>query len=476
MAFKSDKDKEQFISKLQSAGFSPEEIDKEVGDIESAQVKQPVAPPAPKPSSQFGGGGSPLTTTAPPPVMEQPTAGEAVNKLADLAQQREEQKQDLIGQVWDTTAGKVLGGLGLAYGGYKLGRLAERKFGETTGLPVEQRIEPTMGTPRESARLPQQAQMSAEEQWRASLSPREQEMIARSEAAKASKAAEASARAAVTPAVTPEPPAFLLREPPAGAATPPEMPKKIWEPPTASLAISQPATPTAPPPAPAEAAPTKISPVDVEQKLGKATAVTGTGMPAYHGEGTEKSKLKSNFNSIKEVPKGYVFVPGGNYMDAVRNAVGQEAYTANLKATGGYPTTNEAQSAQSREINRSLGRPTREEAIAKGLPLGEKTEPITIRVAGKKAVQVGGVTGALILATDLASAAQEGISAAKQGDRQMATGYLTDILGALTGPIGYTASQLFGTSPEDLRTLRAAEQAQKVGAGRGIAPPSAYQR
>mgnify|MGYP006274835409 CR=1 FL=1 len=443
MAFKSDKDKEQFISKLQSAGFSPEEIDKEVGDIESAQVKQPVAPPAPKPSSQFGGGGSPLTTTAPPPVMEQPTAGEAVNKLADLAQQREEQKQDLIGQVWDTTAGKVLGGLGLAYGGYKLGRLAERKFGETTGLPVEQRIEPTMGTPRESARLPQQAQMSAEEQWRASLSPREQEMIARSEAAKASKAAEASARAAVTPAVTPEPPAFLLREPPAGAVTPPAAPAPV--------------APTAPPPAPAaQAAP------QIEEKLGKPTVTTGTGMPAYHGEGTEKSRLKSNFNSIKEVPKGYVFVPGGNYMDAVRNAVGQEAYTANLKATGGYPTTNEAQIAQSREINRSLGRPTREEALAKGLPLGEKTPPITQKVAGKKLVHVGGIAGALILATDLAKAAQE-----------RDVGKMADIATDFFVP---PFAQSLGLNANEEQELARRRYEGMVGGGRGIAPPSAYQR
>lgn len=278
MAFKSDKDKEQFISKLQAAGFSPEEIDKEVGDIESAQVKQPVAPPAPKPSSQFGGGGSPLTTTAPPPVMEQPTAGEAVNKLADLAQQREEQKQDLIGQVWDTTAGKVLGGLGLAYGGYKLGRLAERKFGETTGLPVEQRVEPTMGTPRESARLPQQAQMSAEEQWRASLSPREQEMIARSEAAKASKAAEASARAAVTPAVTPEPPAFLLREPPAGAVTPPAAPA-----PVAPTAPTAPAPAEAAPPAEPVAEAPKAEPAKAESKA--KPAKTKISMPEGWGKG-----------------------------------------------------------------------------------------------------------------------------------------------------------------------------------------------
>ena len=110
------------------------------------------------------------------------------------------------------------------------------------------------------------------------------------------------------------------------------------------------------------------------------------------------------------------------------------------------------------------------EAKASGVALPEPTPSITQKIAGSKTVRVAGVTGALILASDLASAAEEGVASAKQGDRQMATGYLTDILGALTGPVGFTASQLFGTSPDELRTLRAAEQARKAGVGRGVAP------
>lgn len=148
---------------------------------------------------------------------------------------------------------------------------------------------------------------------------------------------------------------------------------------------------------------------DIEEKLGKPTLTTGSGMPAYEGQGAEGSKLKhkeGKFASLNDIPKGTVFVPNGQYMDTARNATGQAAYTQNLKSTGGYPTTNEATAAQSRAINASLNRPTREQAIAQGLSLGENTPPITLRVNKKKIVTVAGVTGALVLLPDLANAAQ----------------------------------------------------------------------
>lgn len=92
------------------------------------------------------------------------------------------------------------------------------------------------------------------------------------------------------------------------------------------------------------------------------------------------------------------------------------------------------------------------------------------------ALKAGGPAALLMAIADSANAAQGGSAAVKQGDTQMARGYATDLVGALTGPLGMIASQVFGTSPEDLRVLRAAEQGRKVGGGRGIAPPSAYQR
>jgi hypothetical protein len=295
--------------------------------------------------------------------------------------------------------------------------------------------------------------------------------------------------------VNPKLPALL--QPPAGAAPPPVVAPAIAEPvaspvlPTTPIKTDNPlitaaqAAPVVPAPAEASAAKTTNDKVleaiksTAQTSLGKPDLVTGTGMPAYQGQGDEGSKLahkKGVFESVKQIPKEYVFVPTGQNMDIVRNAVGQPEYTKNLKSSGGYPASPQAAYEQSRNINKSLGRASMAEAKASGVALPEPTPSITQKIAGSKTVRVAGVTGALILASDLASAAQEGVTAAKQGDRQMATGYLTDILGALTGPVGFTASQLFGTSPDELRTLRAAEQAKKAGAGRGVAPPSAYQR
>jgi hypothetical protein len=268
--------------------------------------------------------------------------------------------------------------------------------------------------------------------------------------------AEAKARAAVVASGQPKPP---TASPIGGTATP----------------IANAATPPVGAPPAAPVVPTVAAP-ELESKLGTPTATTGSGMPAYQGEGGDKAKMRKEFSTIKDVPSGYVFVPNGQSMDIVRNAVGQEQYTKNLKETGGYPVSTDKAYQQSREINKLVGRPPRAEAIEKGLSLGETTKGITKAVAGSKAVRVAGVTGALVLASDLALAAEEGVSSAKKGDIQMARGYATDIIGALTGPLGMIASQTFGTSPEDLRTLRAADQGRKVGAGRGIAPPSAYQR
>lgn len=214
----------------------------------------------------------------------------------------------------------------------------------------------------------------------------------------------------------------------------------------------------------------------ISKGLPPPNLTTGSGMPAYQGAAPEGTRLSTNIPSLDKVPSNMVFVPEGQYMDIVRNATGQKAYTENLKSTGGYPATPTAAYAQSREINKSLGRATRDQAIAAGSDLGETTKSITKKVGAGKAVKVAGVTGALISMAELANAAQEGTSAAKEGDSQMARGYATDVIGALTGPLGMIASQVFGTSPEDIRTLRAADQAKKIGAGRGIAPPSAYQR
>jgi len=207
-------------------------------------------------------------------------------------------------------------------------------------------------------------------------------------------------------------------------------------------------TPKAPAPPPETTPKAAVPPEAIEKKLGKPTATTGSGMPAYQGEGDAGSKVKhkkGTINTLNDIPKDMVFVPGGNYMDSVRNAVGQEAYTANLKSSGGYPASNEAAAAQSRQINASLNRPTREEAIAQGLPPKENTKSITQNVGGKKLVKVGGVTGALILASDLANAASQGdYGPIKEAGFDVGVGTVAGVLG---GPAGLAAQQaLMGTT------------------------------
>ena len=245
MAFKSDKDREAYVSKLRAAGFTPEEIDTDVAEIEASQPA-PVAPPPVK------------TASAPPPVAqpnlqpEQPA--QLVKKLADVAQARNEQNQDLTGQVLGNElaqaikdlSGSDLGKAGLAvgagYGLYKAGRLAERKFGPSG--EIVNRIEPTMEPVKESARLPAAAQQSG-------LSEADQALLARSEANRIAKEQEAAKRAAAAPAAPPpEPPAFIRNQPPVAEPNP-RVPS-LLQPPAGAAAPPVTATPVAPAPAPVE--------------------------------------------------------------------------------------------------------------------------------------------------------------------------------------------------------------------------------
>jgi len=151
-----------------------------------------------------------------------------------------------------------------------------------------------------------------------------------------------------------------------------------------------------------------------------------------------------------------VFVPGGQFMDIIRNATGQEAYTGNLKKYG-YPETPQKGYETARSINESLGRATREEAKAAGAALGENTKAITQKVGGIKGVKVGGVVGALISLTDLAKA-----DTLRQGLGNVAEGLM---------PIGISPSEL-ATGKLTEKQLNAYKEAQKLGSPyRSVPPP-----
>jgi chemotaxis protein histidine kinase CheA len=184
--------------------------------------------------------------------------------------------------------------------------------------------------------------------------------------------------------------------------------------------------------------------------------MTGSGMPAYQGTGPKNTKLSTNIPSLANLPEDKVFVPGGQYMDIIRNATGQEAYTENLKKYG-YPLTPQQGYETGRKINESLGRLTREEAKATGAALGEPTKAITEKVNKIKMVKVGGVAGALISLTDLAKA-----DTLRQGLGNVAEGLM---------PMGIAPSELAPSTLTE-KQLSAFREAQKLGSPyRSVPPP-----
>jgi len=213
---------------------------------------------------------------------------------------------------------------------------------------------------------------------------------------------------------------------------------------------------------------------------------TGTGKPAFAGQGpeptistrTNKPQFKDVYKDVSQVPQGYAFVPNAQYIDIPRQDLGQAEYT---KAYSGrdFPATNELAREQSKDINRTLGRATREEAKLAGLPPAEVTPGITkMTTAGKKRVTVGGALGALVALPELANAASEAGQGNAAPARELGFDFGTGALLAklFGGPAAAAGALALGSS-----SLNADEQDQlnyrrKVGAGRGIAPPSAYFR
>jgi hypothetical protein len=531
--FKSDENKQLFIKGLREANFTQEEIDREVQDIEGAPAKAAPADSAPPPAKKED-----AAVAQPSPfALDTAAPARQLKEMGQSREEQGKTLVDNItptGGFWPPSKENwpvyALPAAAAAVTAAGLG-LKARFFGPEKEAGA--RVEPTS-----SDRLPAAAQQpTTHEQWIANLSPEERTLYERSEEAKAVRA-NALESTRIEPVLEPESPVVAPQTPEQirqaklaanaqaaqqsmVAAPPPETaPLQKVEPPTerpvnpkvpalpqppmAGAVVPEPVTgvpaePVATPAAPAEPVATttetpapkatndqiletlnKVAPkpevTPIESTLGKPDLTTGSGMPAYQGKGEEGGKLqhkKGVFESLKQIPKDYVFVPNGQNMGIVRNATGQEAYTKNLKATGGYPTTPQAAYEQGRNINKSLGRVSYEEAKAAGT-LAEPTPSITQKVAGYKTVKVAGMTGALILATDLASAATIGESplanmaqgfkeAVKNKDYGMAASQAAELLNF--HPYTLLANQLFGTSPEELQILRQADQARKAKAG-----------
>lgn len=530
--FKSEENKNLFIQGMKDDNFTQDEIDAKVRAIEGSTAQPeaaPIAQSAPPPVKKED------AVVSQPSPFALDTAAPA-RQLKEMDQAREEQGKTLVNNITPTggfwppskenwpvyalpaaAAAVTAAGLGLK----------NRFFGPEKEAGA--RVEPTS-----SDRLPAAAQQpTTHEQWIANLSPEEKTLYERSEEAKAARA-NALESTRIEPVLEPERPVVSPQTPEQirqakqaaaaqaaqqgmAAAPPPESaplqkveppterpvnPKvpALLQPPMAGAVVPEPTVPVEPvatPAAPAEPVATitetpatkatndqiletlnKVAPkpevTPIESTLGKPDLTTGSGMPAYQGKGEEGGKLqhkKGVFESLKQIPKDYVFVPNGQNMDTVRNAVGQVEYKKNLKSSGGYPTSQQAAHEQSKSINQSLGRVSNAEAKAAGTFV-EPTPSITQKVAGLKTVKVAGMTGALILATDLASAATTGESplanmaqgfkeAVKNKDYGMAASQAAELLNF--HPYTLLANQLFGSSPEELRILREADQARKAG-------------
>jgi hypothetical protein len=196
---------------------------------------------------------------------------------------------------------------------------------------------------------------------------------------------------------------------------------------------------------------------------------TGTGKAAYEGMNPE-GKLRSTYNSIKDVPKGLAFIPNAQYIDVLRTDLGQPTYTENFKGRE-FPTqyrgAPEAAVETAQKINRGLGRETRESLLARGVPKSELpnvTPGILQRIGGPKGskiVTIGGAIGALTAIPNLANAAQNSESL-RQG--------LGNIAEALL-PIGMTPSELAPSTLTE-KQLNAYKEAQKLGSPyRSVPPP-----
>jgi hypothetical protein len=232
------------------------------------------------------------------------------------------------------------------------------------------------------------------------------------------------------------------------------------------------------------AAPTQ--PVAPPQEL-----LTGTGKPAFAGMGPEAAlnkkgepKLKVDYASVADVPAGYAFVPGAQYIDTPRQNLGQaeytKAYTDRL-----FPLTNEQAIQESKDINKLLGRATRAEAKAAGLPPAELTPGITKKTsAGTKPVRVAGTMGALMAITDLAKAdtpGQRGMAGANLLEAVMPPGFMMSGAGEGSGTVpSFDQAMLLGSPYAQTEIAKkrrqALEYAAKVGGGRGLTPASAYPR
>jgi hypothetical protein len=202
--------------------------------------------------------------------------------------------------------------------------------------------------------------------------------------------------------------------------------------------------------------------------------MTGTGRPVVEGQG-RTDRFYKTYQSPTDVPKGYAWVPNAQYADVLRNDIGQETYTKSYTGKE-FPSTYAEAQSHVQEVNRGLNRPTHAEMKAQGIVPPEPEKGIFRKVGTNKLVKVGGVAGALVSIADLAKAgtAEEKLAA---GEGLFPIG--TQPSSAEAPGIAQRTIQnaaLLGSPYAQTEWAKTERLKEKAGAGRGIAPPSAYMR
>lgn len=235
----------------------------------------------------------------------------------------------------------------------------------------------------------------------------------------------------------------------------------------------------------------------VAQELDKATGVAPT--EPVTPKAPKKEPAVATFKTLADVPKGYEFRSDvGNLDRSMYNILGPEhrQYAKEL-LTGGQmfgnsPNVNADVSRLSTQYFQKLQSEipetilSRDERRAQGIP--SKFGNYGLQGFGKVA-KVGGVAGTLFAVADIANAAQQGKygQAAVQGV-DVATDYIP-MVAQLKQGLAPTEAGAPGVSKQTIQSsaLLGSPYAQtewaknqrlkeKAGAGRGIAPPSAYMR
>jgi hypothetical protein len=207
------------------------------------------------------------------------------------------------------------------------------------------------------------------------------------------------------------------------------------------------------------------------------TLRTGTGREVIAGEGPVGKNFKRSYPTPQAVPQGYAFLPQGQYIDVLRNDLGQQLYTSEMTKRpfpGGYPEAVEL----GKTINREAGRPTRAQLQEAGKPMPETTAGIAKKVGPGKIVQVGGVAGALVSLADLANArTTEERMNASLGLLGAVMPPGADVLplqpGTLTPEIiaKQNAASLLGSPYAQTEFAKRERLGKKAGAGRGFVNP-----